>query len=146
MTTTLAHTATAPRSGHPGANQVDPRRLWTMQEVAEALKVPLETAYDLRKAGVVPAHRMGKRWLVADSALVQLINGSAPLDDEGDPRQTWTVPEVADQLHLHKDTVYDLVAAGSIAAINLGKHIRIADQTVLRLVCEGVAGAANQAA
>lgn len=145
MTTTTAHDAGA-RIGHPGETDVDPRRLWTMQQVAAMLKIPLETVYDLRAAGVIPANRMGKRWLLADAALIRLINGTEPATYDADLRQTWTVPEVADQLHLHKDTVYDLIAEGHITAISLGKHLRIADSEVLRLVCEGPRSRSDEAA
>lgn len=55
----------------------DPRKWWTMEEFADMLRVPIKTARQMRRDGVVGADRRGKRWLIPDVEVVRLSKEAA---------------------------------------------------------------------
>ncbi|GAA1281897.1 helix-turn-helix domain-containing protein [Saccharothrix xinjiangensis] len=58
---------------------------------------------------------------------------------DGDPRLAWSIGEVAALLRLPKRTVYAMRAAGELGAIKAGKHYRVPDPELVRLLKTGAA-------
>lgn len=49
-------------------------------------------------------------------------------------RPTMTVPEAAEALGVHRDTVYDAVRRGELPAIRLGRTVRIPTARIARML------------
>lgn len=51
------------------------RMVWTVPEVARALRISRNLAYELVHTGGIPSIKMGKRLLVPKAALERLLDG-----------------------------------------------------------------------
>ncbi|WP_156755005.1 helix-turn-helix domain-containing protein [Actinokineospora pegani] len=59
-------------------SQIDTRALtYTVDEVAELLKISRASAYAAVRSGALPSVRLGRRWLVPRARLAQFLNGEA---------------------------------------------------------------------
>lgn len=61
---------------------MDEIRVYTLDEVADILKVTKRTLYNYVKAGKLPAVKMGKYWRVPSEALQAFISTGSPILDE----------------------------------------------------------------
>lgn len=52
----------------------EPIRVYTLDEVAEALKITRRTLYTYVKEGKLKAVKIGREWRVSDAALQDFIN------------------------------------------------------------------------
>ena len=57
------------------------RRVITVKETSEKLDLSLNATYQAIRAGQIPAIRIGRRWLVPDHALEQML-ANANQDDQ----------------------------------------------------------------
>lgn len=56
-------------------------KVYTLDEVAEILKVTKRTLYNYVKAGKLPAVKMGKYWRVSEESLQAFISTGTPILD-----------------------------------------------------------------
>ena len=57
-------------------------KVYTLDEVAEILKVTKRTLYNYVKAGKLPAVKMGKYWRVSEESLQAFISTGTPILEE----------------------------------------------------------------
>ena len=57
-------------------------KVYTLDEVADILKVTKRTLYNYVKAGKLPAVKMGKYWIVSEESLQAFISTGAPIIEE----------------------------------------------------------------
>ena len=57
-------------------------KVYTLDEVADILKVTKRTLYNYVKAGKLPAVKMGKYWRVSEESLQAFISTGAPIIEE----------------------------------------------------------------
>jgi excisionase family DNA binding protein len=69
--TESAELISTPRS--PGFHTRD--EVMTAREVAELLRMPTSTVYELARKGVLPASRLGRTWRFLRSRLEELLAG-----------------------------------------------------------------------
>ena len=61
----------------------EPIRVYTLDEVAEVLKITRRTLYTYLKAGKLKAVRMGRKWIVSEENLKTfLANGTRDAEEE----------------------------------------------------------------
>ena len=71
--------------------RLDPPRMYTLQEVADAARVTRRTIYRWVSAGRVPqATKVGKQWLLSEAALRSLLAGMALAPSEDPVLQSGT--------------------------------------------------------
>ncbi len=58
------------------------RRTYTIKETAQVLGIGTRQTYELARSGVLPARRLGRRWVVPIAALHTYL-GEAPASSEG---------------------------------------------------------------
>ena len=61
---------------------MDEIRVYTLDEVADILKVTKRTLYNYVKAGKLPAVKMGKYWRVTSEGLQAFISTGSPVLEE----------------------------------------------------------------
>ena len=57
-------------------------KVFTLDEVADILKVTKRTLYNYVKAGKLPAVKMGKYWRVSEESLQSFISTGTPILEE----------------------------------------------------------------
>ena len=57
-------------------------KVYTLDEVADILKVTKRTLYNYVKAGKLPAVKMGKYWRVSEESLQAFISTGTPILEE----------------------------------------------------------------
>lgn len=57
-------------------------KVFTLDEVADILKVTKRTLYNYVKAGKLPAVKMGKYWRVSEESLQAFISTGTPIVEE----------------------------------------------------------------
>lgn len=57
-------------------------KVYTLDEVAEILKVTKRTLYNYIKAGALKAVKLGKYWRVSESQLQEFISTGSPVVEE----------------------------------------------------------------
>ena len=57
-------------------------KVYTLDEVADILKVTKRTLYNYVKAGKLPAVKMGKYWRVSEESLQSFISTGTPILEE----------------------------------------------------------------
>ena len=65
-------------------------KVYTLDEVAEILKVTKRTLYNYVKAGTLHAVKMGKYWRVPEENLQAFISTGTPILDENRRRENQT--------------------------------------------------------
>jgi excisionase family DNA binding protein len=95
------------------------RRVYTLDETAQALGLHRNTVSEMVNAGAIRARKAGNRWLVPASALEEFLAG------RDNPRRVYSASEVAAVLGLHVNTVAQLLRAGSIRARKVGRDWKI---------------------
>lgn len=58
-------------------------RVYTLDEVAEILKVTRRTLYNYIKAGTLHAVKMGKYWRVSEESLKTFVSRGTPSEEDG---------------------------------------------------------------
>jgi excisionase family DNA binding protein len=69
--TPITESAPAPGAGRSGFLTRD--EVMTAREVAELLRMPTSTVYELARKGVLPASRLGRTWRFLRPRLEQLL-------------------------------------------------------------------------
>jgi excisionase family DNA binding protein len=67
------HPEWSPTPGGPGSLTSD--EVLTAREVAELLRMPTSTVYELARRGVLPASRLGRTWRFLRPRLEELLAG-----------------------------------------------------------------------
>ncbi len=65
-------------------------KVYTLDEVAEILKVTKRTLYNYVKAGTLHAVKMGKYWRVPEESLQAFISTGTPILDENRRKENQT--------------------------------------------------------
>lgn len=60
-------------AGAGGSNFLTRDEVMTAREVAELLRMPISTVYELARKGVLPASRLGRTWRFLRPRLEQLL-------------------------------------------------------------------------
>ena len=92
-------------------------RIYTIEEIAEILKVHRTYVASLIKEGKLSALKIGRFYRIREDQLEKLINGKLVA--------ILTIDDVAETLKIHRTYVARLIKQNKLKAIKIGKFYRI---------------------
>ena len=120
----------APTSGPPPVvpGEIDPGRVYTMEEAGIVKGVAYDTVRRAVEAGRLRATRDGRRWAIRGGDLAAWAGRAVPAAGI-DPGGRYTQAEAARLVGLSRQAVHNALAAGTLAAVDTvrGRRVRGAD-------------------
>lgn len=92
-------------------------RIYTIEEIAEILKIHRTYVASLIKDKKLAALKIGRFYRIREDQLEKLINGKLTA--------LLTIEDVAETLKVHRTYITKLIAAKKLKAIRIGKFYRI---------------------